>query len=94
MAETHEGAVKPSSIEKDVYEQDLFATRIAEIPTNMKARFEWVSGNCVYAGYAPKGHDEGASGWLIQKFTYVGSDCTERNIAYGTWSGRAALTYN
>ena len=90
-----EGATKPTSIEVDRYEPDLFADRICEIPSNMKARFAYDgSNNCIYAGFAPKGLAEGNDGWLLQKFTYDGSNnCTERNIAYWNWTARTGYTY-
>lgn len=93
--QNYEGNVKPSSIEKAGFEEELFATRIAEIPTNMKARFEYNSdSNVIYAGYAPKGLAEGTDGWLIQKFTWVSGNATERNIGYGNWTNRALETYS
>jgi len=92
---TQSGAVKPSSLEQQKYESDLFADRITEIPSNMKARWAYdESNNCIYGGYAPKGLAEGTDGWLIQKFTWSGSNCTERNIAYGNWTNRASYTYD
>ena len=93
--EKYEGAVKPSSIEKDGFDPDLWASRITEIPSNMKARFAYdVSNNCIYAGYAPTGLAEGTDGWLLQKFTYDGSNnCTQRDIAYGNWTARTGYTY-
>lgn len=91
----YEGQVKPSSVEKAAYEENLFAMRIAEIPTNMIGRWEYdVDNQCIYAGYAPKGLAEGTNGWLIQKFTWSTGNCTARNIAYGNWTARATFTYN
>lgn len=92
----HEGAVKPSSIEKDVYDGESFAMRITEIPSNLKARYAYDgSNNCIYAGYAPKGMAEGTDGWLLVKYTYdVSNNCTEKNIAYGNWTARAGYTFN
>lgn len=82
-----EGAVKPTSIEQAGFEKDLWANRITEIPSNMEGRWEYDgSNNCIYAGYAPKGLSEGSDGWLIQKFTWVGSNCTKREINYGNWT--------
>ena len=91
----YEGAVKPSSVEKAAYEENLYATRTCEIPTNMIGRWAYdSSNNCTYAGYAPKGLDEGTNGWLLQKFTWVSGNCTARNIAYGNWTAKASYTYN
>lgn len=87
------GSTRSSQVEVNEYEAALFARRTTEIPSNMKARFEWSSGNCIYAGFAPRGLAEATNGWLIHKYTYSGSDCTERNIAYGSWTNRASLTY-
>ena len=89
------GAVKPSSLEQQVYEGDLFAQRITEIPSNMKKRFAYDgSGNCIYIGYAPTGLDEGVDGWLLWKLTYDGSNqCTAIDIAYGNWTARTGYTY-
>jgi len=90
-----EGAVKPSSIEVDGYESDLFAQRITEIPSNMKKRFAYDGGgNCIYIGYAPSGLAEGTDGWLLWKLTYDGSNqCTAIDIAYGNWTARTGYTY-
>jgi hypothetical protein len=93
--ERFEGAVKPSSIEKDIHEQELFAQRMVEIPTNMQGR--WVydgSDNCIYAAYAPKGHAESATGWLLQKFTWSGSNCTKREIAYDSYDNYLTASYS
>jgi len=82
-----EGAVKPSSIEVDGYEAELFAQRITEIPSNMEGRWEYdINDNCIYAGFAPKGLAESSDGWLIQKFTWVNKNCTKREINYGNWT--------
>ena len=84
---TQEGAVKPSSLEQHVYEPDLFAFRYTDIPSNMEGRWEYdVDSNCIYAGYAPQGLGEGVDGWLIQKFTWDGSNCTKREINYSSWT--------
>lgn len=93
------GAVKPSNIEVDGYEGDLFAHRFCEIPTNLQMRIAYVAagngaGQAEYVGYAPRGLAEGTDGWVIHKFTYDASDrTTERNIAYGNWTNRASETY-
>lgn len=96
--ERYEGAVKPSSIEKDIHESELFAQRIVEIPTNMQMRADYgaaTDGLPTYMGYAPKGHATSASGWLLQKFTYdANRQCTLRQIAYDTWDNRAGASFS
>jgi len=88
------GATKPSSIEYDGYEGDLFAHRMTEIPSNMQMRIDWTSGNPDYIGYAPRGLTSSQNGWLLQKFTYDGSNrCTLRQIGYDSWDLRATATY-
>jgi hypothetical protein len=96
MAERFEGAVKPSSIEKDGYESDLYAHRSVEIPSNMGMRVSYDASNRPqYVGYAPRALAEGTAGWLLQKFDYDGTTtrCTSRTIAYGNWTGRATASY-
>jgi len=88
------GARKPSSVEWDGYESDLFAHRFTDIPTNMQGRWAYdESGNLIYAGFAPRGLAEGTDGWLLHKFTWETGNCTKREIAYGNWTGRADATY-
>ena len=92
---TQQGAVKPSSLEQQIYEPDLFATRSTEIPSNMQAR--WVydgSNNCIYAAYAPKGLAESSDGWLLQKFTWTGVNCTKRQIAYDSFDNYLTASYS
>ena len=87
VKEAVSGATKSTDVENKTYEKDLWAGRITEIPSNMEGRWEYdVSNNCIYAGYAPKGLDEGVEGWLIHKFTWVSSNCTKREIDYGNWT--------
>lgn len=89
------GQTKVSAAEAKEHEDMLLAKRTVSIPSNMKKRFEYSSGNCIYAGAAPKGLAEGTDGWMIQKFTYDGSNqCTDIDIAYGNWTNRASYTYN
>lgn len=47
-----------------------------------------------YVGYAPKGSTDGATNWFIMKITYVSRNPTVVAHAVGSWTGRAALTYN
>jgi len=90
-----EGTTKPSSLEQQVYEPDLFAQRTIEIPSNQKERFEWDANNrCIYRGAAPKGLAEGSNGWLLIKYTYdANGNLLEKNIAYGNWTNRTSYTY-
>jgi hypothetical protein len=96
--ETHEGSVKPSSIEKDVYEGELFAQRVVDIPSNMKKRADPSFDAPLYVGFASKGIPEGGvlqrdgsmGGWLLWKMT----GDTAIDIAYGNWTDRATYTYD
>jgi len=90
------GAVKPSSLEQQAYEPDLFANRTTEIPSNMQMRIEWDgSGNAIYIGYAPMGLATTSDKWLLQKFSYDGSNrCTLRQISYDAWDSRASATFS
>ena len=38
-----------------------------------------------------KGASDGATDWKVYKFTYSGANVTRIQLAYGTWTGRAAL---
>ena len=90
-----EGSIKPSAIEIDGYEPNIFAHRHVEIPSNMQAR--WVydgNGNCTYAGFAPMGLSESNPGWIVQNFTITSGLTTARKIAYGAWVNYASLTYS
>jgi hypothetical protein len=88
-----EGATTPSSIEVDGYEPLLSAQRYTEIPSNQQMRADYLArtdGQPIYVGYAPRGLATSDTSWLLQKFTYDGnSQCTLRQIAYGSWDLRA-----
>lgn len=90
-----EGAVKPSSLEVDGYEPNVFAHRFTQIETNQQGMFDYVGGTVViYAGYAPRGLAVGTAGWLLQKFTYDGNNnVTQRQIAYDSYDNRATASY-
>ena len=89
------GATKSTDVENKTYEKDLWATRIMDVPNNMKMRVEYSSGNAIYVGYAPRGLAEGTDGWLLFKYTYDGSNqCTDKDVAYGNWTNRAAESYS
>mgnify|MGYP001478769840 CR=1 FL=1 len=96
--EQFEGALKPSAVEKAVFEPDLFAQRITEIPSNMQSRSDYdvrTDDNPVYIGYAPKGLAEGSDGWLLQFIEYDTSDrFVSRKIAYGNWTSHATADYS
>ena len=87
------GATKSSDVENKTYEKDLWAGRFTEIPSNMQMRADYTTrtdGQPVYLGFAPKGLASSATGWLLHKFTYDGSDrVTVRQIAYDIWDDRA-----
>lgn len=84
---TPEGALKPSSIEWDGYEQDLSAHRVTDIPTDMQAKYVYDGdGNILYVGYSARGLSDSATGWLIHSFTYTNNVVTSRSIIYGRWS--------
>jgi len=86
------GATKPSAIEADSYEKDLFAARITEIPTTLQMRAEYSSTDGLpdYVGYAPQGLGTGTDGWLLQKYTYdANRQCTLRQSAFDAWDNRS-----
>ena len=87
---TQSGAVKPSSLEQQKYEPDLWADRITEIPSNMKKRADPNFTNPTYVGFAPKGLGEDDDGWLLWKCT----GDTAIDIAYGSWTLRTTYTYD
>lgn len=91
------GQTKVSDAEAREHELALFAKRFTEIPSNMQMLADYdvrTDGQPIYLGFAPRGLAEGADGWLLQKFTYDGSEqCTSRKIAYGDWTNRASETY-
>ena len=91
-----EGATKPSSLEVDGYEKDLFAHRYTEIPSNMQFRaiYGSIDGLPDYIGYAPRGLAVGTTGWLLKKFTYdANRQCTLIQIAYDAFSNYAGASY-
>ena len=96
----YEGQVKPSSVEKAAYEENLYAMRICEIPSNMQFRADYDSKTDQqpkYVGNAPKGLAEGTNGWLLKEFTYDANtprQCTKILVAYGNWTGRTTASYS
>lgn len=85
------GSTKPSSLEVDGYEPNVFAHRFTQIETNQQGRWDYQGGTLVvYSGFAPKGLATSAQGWLLQKFTYDGNNnVTQRQIAYDAWDNRS-----
>ena len=92
MSKKFEGEIKPSSIEQALFEEDIWASRITEVPSNMQMRADYgtsTDGQPNYVGYAPKGLPVSTDGWLLQKFTYdANRQCTLRQIAYDKWDNR------
>lgn len=94
------GATKPTSVEANEHERELFAKRMMKVPVNYQLQIDYGShtdGNMDYIGYAPKGASTSDAAWLVQKFTYQTISAVDyiltRKVAYGTWTGRAGLTY-
>ena len=84
------GAVKPSSLEQEIFDSKIGASRIIEIPSNLQARYAYNADSTVlYAGYAVRGLASSDTGWLLQKFTYDSMKVTLRQIAYASWDLRA-----
>ena len=91
-----EGQGRPSSIEVDGYEKDLFAMRSTEIPSNMQMRAQYGSTDGLpdYLGNAPRGLSASAQGWLLKKFTYdANRQCTLIQVAYDSWDNRTSAAY-
>lgn len=64
--------------------------------SSMQQRVDYdEDGNAIYIGYAPMGTAADEANWLIQKFTYDGSNrMTLRQIKRkGTWDNRTGETY-
>lgn len=95
MTQVFEHNAPTSHAEVIEHEEAMYAKRIVEVPSNMKARYAYdASGNCIYAGYAARGLAEGTDGWLLFKYTYDGSNrCTDKDVAYGNWTNRASESY-
>ena len=96
MLSNFEGAVKPSAIEIDAYEANVFAHRFTQIETNQQAIWIYNGSNqVIYACYAPRGLATSTTGWLLQKFTYDGSgNCTQRQIAYDAQTNYLTASYS
>ena len=96
-SQKYEGNVKPSSIEKAGWEEDLYAGRFTEIPSNQQMRCDYTDrtdGQPVYLGFAPRSLEASEGDWLLHKFTYDGSErITLRQIAYDSWDNRTGDIY-
>jgi len=98
-----EGQVRPSVIEKELYDNSLCASRITEIPSNMQMACDYgarTDGQPEYLGFAPRGLVASfaslGTGWLVHKFTYDVSDrVTLRQVGYGSWGTKdTTITYS
>ena len=89
------GQVKVSDAEAREHQATLYAKRVTNVPTDMQMQIDYVGGsNPIYVGYGAKGLATSSSGWVIQKFTWdVNDNCTSRQIAFGIYDNRTALTY-
>lgn len=90
------GGVLPSKIEQQTYEKDLYAVRIAEVPSNMQFRaiYTNIDGLPDYTGAGIRGLPENVSGWILKKFTYdVNRQCTKFVIAYDSWTNATLASY-
>jgi hypothetical protein len=60
-----------------------------------EARLDWTSGDIDYQGVNEvKGADEGATTWLIWKFTWAGGKPTRiEGPLEGSWTNRASLDW-
>lgn len=77
----------------------MFFTSVANSndarPIIMRLDYTGMSnGQPLYQGYAMTGTDEGTNEWMIYKYAVDGSGyVTKRDVAYGSWTGRAGLTF-
>ena len=91
--EVQYGATRSSNIENREHQISLYAKRVTEIPSDMQMRIEYSGDLAIYVGYAPRGLSASATGWLIQKLDYTGSNVTYRSTAFDSWNNRATATY-
>ena len=90
-----EGAIKPSSIERQTYEGQMDAIRTVVLPNNQQMRVEYdIDGNPIYVGITASGVASSGTGWVISKYTWSSGNMTLKQVAEGTWDGRAALSYS
>ena len=92
------GNIRGTKIESATYEDDLLASRICEIPSNMQFRADYngeTDGLPLYTGHAAKGLSEGSNGWLLKEYTYdANRQCTKILVAYGDWTNRSTASYS
>ncbi len=91
------GQTKVSAAEAKEHEDRLLAKRMVEVPTNLQMRADYTGhtdSQPLYLGFAARSSAENVNVWLLQKFTYDGSNrVTKREIAYSNWTARAAASY-
>jgi len=91
------GQTRASIVEQKVYQEALEALRQVQVPTDLQALWDYgvrTDGLPNYAGYAERGIETSASGWLIHHFTYNASGhVTQRAVAYDAWDDRTGATY-
>ena len=92
----YEGAVKPSSIEKDAFDRQLGAMRSTDIPSDMQIRVAYGSNQeAEYVGYNDRGVAESTERWLLYYLEYDSSQrLVKRTIAYDSWDNRATASYS
>lgn len=74
-----------------------FGSKVQDVVTDTQIQADYdvrTDAQPVYLGYAIIGKATSDDAWMIYKFTYDGSNqMTVKQTAYGTWTGRASLTY-
>ena len=92
---TLNGQLKASDAESREHQAALLAKRTVDIPHDLQIKIEYnADGTVKYTGYGAKGLDTDESGWLIHYMEYNASkQMTSKTNAYGTWDGRAGLSY-
>lgn len=81
------------SIQRD---QDIVRSQTTtEAPSSLQNRYEYdVNQLVIYAGYAPMGRVSSSIEWTIFKYTYVNSQVTVKQTAFGAWDDRTLLIYS
>lgn len=79
------------------YRGNGFASKVQDVLTDIQIQADYdvrTDGQPIYLGYAIAGKATSDNAWMIYKFTYDASNqMTVKQTSYGTWTGRAALTY-
>ncbi len=74
-----------------------YASKVQDIVNDTQIAADYganTDGSPVYLGYAIVGKATSDDAWMIYKFTYDGNvQMLTKKTAYGTWDGRASLTY-